>query len=133
MAVITAMARDMVTKYGMSEKIGPVALEGEMGRTLFGRGIDGEQLSERVAAEVDGEVKRILDRGMERAKEVLTRHRAALDAVAARLLEKETVERDDYEALVAAHGMTVKPKKDIEHRGTPGGGAVANAELFGAR
>ena len=131
--VATAMARDMVTKYGMSEKIGPVALEGEMGRTLFGRGIDGEQLSERVAAEVDGEVKRILDRGMERAKEVLTKHRAALDAVAARLLEKETVERDDYEALVAAHGMTVKPKKDIEHRGAAEGGAAANAELFGAR
>jgi len=45
--VLTALARDMVTKYGMSEKLGTVALEGEGGRALFGGGIDGKEYSER--------------------------------------------------------------------------------------
>ena len=48
--VSTAMARDMVTKYGMSENLGPIALEGSGGKTLFGRGVNEKEYSEEVGA-----------------------------------------------------------------------------------
>ncbi|MFA6095879.1 MAG: ATP-dependent zinc metalloprotease FtsH, partial [Candidatus Paceibacterota bacterium] len=58
--VSTALARDMVTKYGMSEKLGPVALEGAGGRVLFGRGVAEGEYSEKVASEIDAEVSKMM-------------------------------------------------------------------------
>lgn len=113
--VSTALARDMVTKYGMSEKMGPVALEGAGGRVLFGRGVGEGEYSERVAAEIDGEVSRIMSEGMGRAEKVITDHKKALDAIAATLMEVETIERDEFEKILVAHGIVPKKKKDIEH------------------
>jgi cell division protease FtsH len=110
--VSTALARDMVTKYGMSDKLGPIALEGSGGRALFGRGVEDKEYSERVSAEIDGEVARIMSEARAKAEEVVTKHRAALDAIAARLVEVETIEREEYEKLVLAFG-TVAKKKDI--------------------
>jgi len=113
--VSTALARDMVTKYGMSEKMGPVALESAGGRVLFGRGVEEGAYSERVAAEIDGEVSRIMSEAMSRAEKVITDHKKALDAIAETLMEVETIERDDFEKLLVAHGIVPKKKKDIEH------------------
>lgn len=110
--VSTALARDMVTKYGMSDKLGPIALEGSGGRALFGRGVEDKEYSERVSAEIDAEVARIMSEARARAEEVVTKHRAALDAIAARLVEVETIEREEYEKLVLAFGIVAK-KKDI--------------------
>lgn len=115
--VSTALARDMVTKYGMSEQIGVLALEGAGGRVLFGRGVEDKEYSERVAAEVDAEVKRIMGEAYAKAEQVLTTHRAALDAVAASLMEIETLEREGYEKIIIAHGILPKKKQDIEHQG----------------
>src|SRR6185369_4639876 len=64
--VSTALARDMVTKYGMSEKMGPVALEGEGGKAMFGRGVDGEY-SDKMSAQIDEEVSEIMNSNMKRA------------------------------------------------------------------
>jgi cell division protease FtsH len=114
--VSTALARDMVTKYGMSEFMGPVALEGEGGRVLFGRGVGEGEYSERVAAEIDAEVKAIMSEAMRRAEQTVTKHRELLDTIAARLIEVETIERDDFEKLLVAHGVVPKKKKDIEHQ-----------------
>ena len=114
--VSTALARDMVTKYGMSEKIGPVALESSGGQVLFGRGVGEQDYSERVSAEIDGEVSRIINEGMKKAGDILIKHRAALDAISAKLIEVETIERDEYEKLIIAHGIMPKQKKDIEHQ-----------------
>jgi cell division protease FtsH len=114
--VSTALARDMVTKYGMSENMGPVALEGAGGRALFGRGVEEGEYSERVAAEIDAEVKAIMTNALERAKKAVTEHRKALDAIAARLMEVETIEREEFEKLLVAHGIVPKRKKDIEHQ-----------------
>lgn len=114
--VSTALARDMVTKYGMSEVMGPIALEGAGGRTLFGRGVEEGEYSERVAAEIDAEVKSIMTTAMERARKTITEHRKALDAIAARLMEAETIEREEFEKLLVAHGIIPKKKKDIEHQ-----------------
>ncbi len=113
--VSTALARDMVTKYGMSDKMGPVALEAAGGRVLFGRGVEEGAYSERVAAEIDGEVSRIMSEGMSRAEKVITDHKKALDAIAETLMEVETIEREDFEKLLVAHGIVPKKKKDIEH------------------
>ncbi|MES2014372.1 MAG: ATP-dependent zinc metalloprotease FtsH [Patescibacteria group bacterium] len=114
--VATALARDMVTKYGMSEKLGPMALEGEGGRTLFGRGISDKEYSEEVSAKIDAEVKKIIDDAHDKAKDLIVKHRKLLDMIAAKLVEVETVERDEFEKVLIAGGITPKKKKDIEHQ-----------------
>ena len=105
----TALARDMVTKYGMSEKLGPVALEGMGGRTLFGRGLNEHEYSEAMSHAIDDEVSRIMTEARTRAEEVITTHRKALDAIAAELMKVETLERAEFEKLLIVHGIT--PKK----------------------
>ncbi|HBB44308.1 MAG TPA: cell division protein FtsH [Candidatus Yonathbacteria bacterium] len=108
--VATALARDMVTKYGMSEKLGPVALEGSGGRALFGgRGVDSRDYSEEVSAKIDAEVSKIMNDAFARAREACTEHRKALDAIANELVVKESIERDDFEKLLVANG--IMPKK----------------------
>lgn len=115
--VSTALARDMVTKYGMSEKMGPVALEGEGGRALFGRGVGDKEYSDKVNAEIDKEVSEIMDSNMKRAEQIIKDHRKALDAIAKKLIETETIERVEFEKLLVANGITPKKKEDIEHQG----------------
>jgi cell division protease FtsH len=114
--VSTGLARDMVTKYGMSEKIGPIALEEPTGRVLFGKGLEDREYSEKVGAEIDGEVSKIMKEALERAEKVIGEYRKALDAIAKRLIEVETIERDEFELILIAHGITPKKKKDIEHQ-----------------
>jgi cell division protease FtsH len=115
--ISTAIARDMVTKYGMSPKMGPIALEGQDGKMLFGRGVPDRDYSERVSAEIDAEVSRIIKEALDRAAEVITGHRPLLDAIAQRLIEVETLEREEFENILIAGGVTPKKKKDIEHQG----------------
>jgi cell division protease FtsH len=108
--VLTALARNMVARWGMSEKIGPLALESDGGQTMFGPGVVGKEYSDKVATEIDTEVDRIIKEGYKRAKEVLTTHRKALDATAAKLMEVETLEREEFEKILILHG--IEPKKD---------------------
>jgi cell division protease FtsH len=98
----TKLARAMVTQYGMSDKLGPLTF-GEKNELVFlGREI-GEQrnYSEAVAQEIDAEVKRIVTRAYARAKQIIAEHRDKLEAVAKRLLEKETIDRTEFEAIMA--------------------------------
>ncbi len=83
---------------------------------MFGRGVNEGEYSERIAAEIDAEVKSIMTAAMERAKNAITEHRKALDAIAKRLMEAETIEREEFEKLLVAHGIVPKRKKDIEHQ-----------------
>ncbi len=111
--VATALARDMVTKYGMSEKLGPIALEGMGGRALFGgRGVDSREYSEDVSAKIDAEVSKIMNDGFARAREACTTHRKALDSIAEELLVKESLERDDFEKLLILNGIKPKTKPE---------------------
>lgn len=114
--VLTALARDMVTRYGMSDTIGTIALEGDGGRALFGRGISEREYSEAMSSKIDAEVKQIIDDAYAKAKKIIIDHRKVLDAIAERLLDKETIEREDFELLLIANGITPKAKKDIEHQ-----------------
>lgn len=113
--VLTALARDMVTRYGMSEKMGTIAYESAQGRVLFGGGVEGGEVSQEVAAQIDAEVKRIIDAAHKKAEGVLKKYHKALDAIAEKLVEVETIERDDFEKLLIANGITPKKKEDIEH------------------
>ncbi len=102
--VITAIAREMVTRYGMSDKLGPVAF-GE-------RSLGNEPYSEHVAMQIDAEVTRIIDEAKASAKKVISEHRGALDAIAKELTEKETVERSEFEKILIANGITPKKREE---------------------
>ena len=110
--VSTALARDMVVKYGMSEKIGVLALEGLGGRPLFGAGMEERDYSERSGAIIDSEVERIMSEAYKRAEKVLKEKKETLDAIAERLVETETIERDEFEKILIVHGITPKKKQE---------------------
>jgi len=114
--VLTALARDMVTRYGMSEKLGPMTFEAMPGRTIFGMGVEGGEQSEEVSAQIDAEVKGIINAALKKAETVIKKHRAALDAIAQKLVEVETIEQDEFEKILIAHRIVPKKKQDIEHQ-----------------
>lgn len=111
--VSTALARDMVTKYGMSDLIGPMALEGSGGRALFGRGVGDGEYSEEVSARIDAEVSKIMSEAYKKAEDIITHQRPVLDAIAKRLIDVETIERDEFEKILIAHGIKLKKKEVI--------------------
>ena len=100
---VTKMARNMVTRYGMSEKLGPLVYGQKDELVFLGREI-GEQrdYSDAVAEEIDAEVRRIVVEAHTKARDVLARHRHKLDAVAQKLMEVETVDAKEFESLMAA-------------------------------
>jgi len=114
--VATALARDMVTKYGMSERMGPMAFEGTGGRSIYGKGLEEKEYSEKVGAMIDDEVSKIMNDAFKKSEEIIVKNRAALDAVAKRLIETETIEKDEFEKIIIAHGIIPKKKMDIEHQ-----------------
>ena len=114
--VLTGLARDMVTKYGMSDKMGPIAFEAGAGRTLFGGGVESGEQSQEVASAIDSEVKKIIDHCHKQAFDVITKHRKTLDAIAKQLVEVETIEREEFEKILIVNGITPKKKEDIEMR-----------------
>ncbi len=114
--VSTALARDMVTKYGMSDKMGPIALEAPSGKPLFGTGVGDRDYSESVGGAIDAEVSKIMNDAMKRVEKIVKDHRPILDAIAERLIEVESIEQKEFEEILIAHGIKPKRKKDIEHQ-----------------
>ena len=97
----TALARNLVTRFGMSEKIGPVVFAEKEEMIFLGREIATERnYSEETAQLIDREVKRIIDQSFVKAKEVLTKSRAKLEEIAKILIEKETIEREEFDNLI---------------------------------
>ena len=97
----TAMARKMVTSYGMSEKLGAVSFDSGHDEVFIGRSMaQAKSYSEEVAAQIDGEVKAIIDAGYRRCQQVLEQHRQQMEAVAAYLLEHETMSGGDFAAVM---------------------------------
>ena len=93
----TSMARRMVTVYGMSEKLGAVSFDSGHDEVFIGRSMaQAKSYSEEVAAQIDSEVKAIIDRGYHRCQEMLEAHRAQVTAVADYLLEYETMSAEDF-------------------------------------
>ncbi len=112
--VATSLARAMVTRWGMSEAIGPIALESDGGRTMFGRGVDDKAYSEEMSSKIDTEVSKIMQGSFAKAREVLTEYRKTLDTIAEKLVEVETLEQPEYEKIIEAHGIKLKKKQEIK-------------------
>ena len=107
----TAIARNLVTKYGMSEKIGPVFLGDNEELVFLGKELGTEKhYSENIAKIVDGEVSRFIEDALKKTEEILKEHRGILDAIAKELIEKETIERDGFKELVNSMGLKYESK-----------------------
>jgi len=109
--VATNLARAMVTRWGMSTEIGPIALESDDGRTMFGQGVNDKEYSERVSALIDSEVAKIINNSFASAKEILSGKRKVLDIIAKKLIEVETLEQAEYNELIIANGIIPKKKE----------------------
>ena len=96
----TEMARRMVTQFGMSDAVGPIAVGEKEQQVFLGRDITHHhEVSERTAELVDGEVKRILDEAFQRAKDILSGDMDTLQKMAEALLERETLDREEVDLL----------------------------------
>ncbi len=107
--VATGLAHNMVAKYGMSSTMGPIAFEGSGGILIGQSGMIEREYSQDVAMRIDNEVAKIMNDGLARAKDVLTKYRHVLDAIAMELIRVETIEHEDFEKLLTLHG--IKPKR----------------------
>jgi cell division protease FtsH len=99
---VARVARQMVTRFGMSDRLGPVALGRQQGNMFLGRDIVAERdFSEETAAAIDDEVRELVEVAYRRAKEVLVGNRHVLDQLAQMLIDKETVDSDELQELLA--------------------------------
>ena len=96
----TSLARAMVTKYGMSEKLGLIHYGDDSEEVFIGRDLaHTRSYGEQIASEIDLEVKRIVDECYAKARELIHKHKEVLDACADLLLQKEKITREEFEAL----------------------------------
>lgn len=99
---VARVARQMITRFGMSDKLGPVALGRQQGNMFLGRDIMSERdFSEETAAAIDEEVRKLVDTAYSRAKEVLVNNRHILDQIAQMLVDKETVDAEELQEILA--------------------------------
>jgi cell division protease FtsH len=99
----TAMARQMITRFGMSDKLGPRVFGSDPHQPFLGRELGVEpSYSEEMAQEIDEEIYRLIDDAHRRAAQVLLDHQAALHEIAAILIEHETIDKEQFERLL--HG-----------------------------
>jgi len=105
----TKLAKDMVTKFGMSVDLGPLSYGENEDEVFLGRSITRQQhMSEDTAKKVDAEVKKIIDRGYEKAKKILTEKLDDLHKLAKALLMYETLSGDEIKDLILKN---IQPKK----------------------
>ncbi|WP_448514575.1 ATP-dependent zinc metalloprotease FtsH3 [Parathermosynechococcus lividus] len=98
---VARVARQMVTRFGMSDRLGPVALGRQSGNVFLGRDIMAERdFSEETAATIDDEVRNLVDQAYRRAKEVLVNNRHVLDQIAQVLIEKETIDAEELQTIL---------------------------------
>src|SRR5947208_497204 len=97
---VTEMARQMITRYGMSKKLGPVALGRKEELVFLGREISEQRnYSDEIAYEIDKEVRALVDEAYERAREILTTYRDKLIEISELLIQRETLEGEEFETL----------------------------------
>jgi cell division protease FtsH len=122
----TTIARAMVTEYGMSDLLGPQTLGRKNGEVFLGRDFGHEpNYSEQVAASIDAEVRRLIDDSHDRARSILTLHRETLDALAAALVEKETLDGEDLMAIIGPLPVWPPDGRALNGGATGNGSAAA--------
>lgn len=104
----TDVAERLVTQYGMSEKLGPRSFGNRNEMVFLGRDIGTEKnYSESVGSIIDSEINEYIQKAHATAKAIITKHRKALDAIAQTLIEKETLEQDEFYALIKKFGFKI--------------------------
>lgn len=108
---VTQVAKQMVTRFGMSKKVGQLALNTEGPNPFLGRQMasGSPQMSSALRADIDDEVRRLVNVAYTRAKTVLTNNRPLLDALAKMLIEKETVSAEEFQRLIAENKIEMMP------------------------
>ncbi|MFB2939397.1 ATP-dependent zinc metalloprotease FtsH2 [Aerosakkonemataceae cyanobacterium BLCC-F154] len=107
---VAGMARQMVTRLGMSD-LGPLSLEGQSSEVFLGRDLmNRSEYSEEIASRVDGQVRAIVSQCYEDAKQIMRDHRSVIDRLVDLLVEKETIEGEEFRQIVAEY--TVVPEKE---------------------
>jgi cell division protease FtsH len=114
---VTATAKNMVMRYGMSERLGPRVFGHDHSQPFLGREFSSEpDYSDEIAREIDDEIRRVVESAHQRARDILTEHRASLDTISEILVRRETIEKTEFESLL---------------QGTPEGEVFAQAETRG--
>jgi cell division protease FtsH len=99
---VTATSKHMVMRYGMSEKLGPRMLGRNHDMPFLGRDMGSEpDYSEEIAREIDDEIRRVIEEAHERARKVLSQHMEELHKLSELLIERETIDKDQFERLLA--------------------------------
>jgi cell division protease FtsH len=132
----TQMARRMVTRFGMSDLVGLMAVGDSDHEVFLGREITQRRdVSEHTAQLVDQEVKRTLDQAHERARKIIEKERTLLESIAEALLERETLGREDVNLLAAGETLPPLPqvKKPSEEQGSAATPAEATAGVMSER
>ena len=102
----TETAHDLVTKYGMSEKLGPRTFGNTQELIFLGREMTGEKdYSETVGNEIDSEVSKVIEKTLNIAKSVVSKHRVVLDKIAKALMEKETLEQGEFYKIIKSFNL----------------------------
>jgi cell division protease FtsH len=117
---VTATAKQMVMRFGMSEKLGPRVFGHDHGMPFLGREFSAEpDYSDEIAREIDDEIRRIVESAHVQAKEILGTYRASLEKLSEILIKRETIEREQFEALLdggteeSVFGALAPPPPDI--------------------
>ncbi|NLV72388.1 MAG: ATP-dependent zinc metalloprotease FtsH [Actinobacteria bacterium] len=98
----TETARRMITQYGMSENLGPLTFGHDPAQPFVGRDYGmGQEYSDETAEKIDAEIRRVVDEAYETANRILTEHRQELDKLSLLLIEQETIDREEFEAILA--------------------------------
>jgi cell division protease FtsH len=98
---VTATAKQMVMRFGMSDKLGPRVFGHDHGQPFLGREFSAEpDYSDEIAREIDDEIRRIVESAHVQAKEILTRYRDSLEKLSEILIKRETIEKEQFEALL---------------------------------
>ncbi len=97
----SSLARELITKYGMSEKLGPIVFGQHSDMVFLGKEIHEQRnYSEQVAADIDHEITRFMNDALETATEVINKNKNKLEAIASKLMEIETIEKEEFEKLM---------------------------------
>ena len=120
---VTSIARNMVTQWGMSQKLGPRTFGRRESLVFLGRDISEQRdYSERVAEMIDDEVRELIDRARDSARSILSANRDKLDALAELLKERETIEGADLQAILRGEAPPAKPPERLEEPSAPSEG-----------
>jgi cell division protease FtsH len=117
---VTATAKQMVMRFGMSEKLGPRVFGHDHGQPFLGREFSSEpDYSDEIAREIDDEIRRIVEGAHQQAKDILAAHREDLTRISELLLKRETIEREEFEALLTGKSEEEVFGPDLPVEGTP--------------